>query len=144
MVRGKRKVISLEYRVKDISWTDNEKRMDGNVLALNSEIKRLSGDLIAAADASWSEIQLQTVKIIYEATERLVAMNDTTPNGDREHWLHDMRSPGASMLSAVTLLLDEVEISPSSLNTATVAALREIIVRLRAAIDEMTGEHEEW
>ena len=127
-----------------MGWTDIKTRMDDNVLAFNSEIKRLSSDLIATADESWSEIQLQTVKIIYEATERMLAVGDATPDGDREHWLHDLRSPGASMLSAVTLLLDEVDYSPSTLNTAVVSVLQEKIVRLRAAVDEMTGEHEEW
>src|SRR5689334_5632545 len=99
---------------------DIETRMDDMVLALNSDIKQLSNDLIATADESWSDIQLQTVKIIHEATERLVMLNDATPDSDREHWLHDLRSPGASMLSAVTLLLDEVEYSPSTLNTGIV------------------------
>ena len=127
-----------------MGWADNDKHMDDNVLALNSEIKRLSSDLIASADQSWNEIQLQTVKIIHEATERMLVVHDMTPNGDREHWLHDMRSPGASMLSAVTLLLDEAEYSPSTLNTAVVSMLKEKIVQLRAAIDEMTGEREEW
>ena len=118
--------------------------MDDNVLALNTEIKRLSSDLMATADESWSEIQRQTVKIIYEATERLVLVNDISPNGDREHWLHDLRSPGASMLSAVTLLLDEAEYAPSNLDASAVKMLRGKIVELRAAIDDMTGEHEEW
>jgi hypothetical protein len=123
---------------------DNEKHMDDTVLAINSEIERLSSDLIATADESWNDIQLQTAKIIYEATERMAVVGDMTPDGDRDHWLHDLRSPGASMLSAVTLLLDEAEYSPSTLNTAAVSLLQEKIVQLRAAIDEMTGEHEEW
>ena len=127
-----------------MGWMDSDKHMDNTVLALNDEIKRLSSDLIASADASWNDIQLQTAKIIYEATERMIIVMGIPPNGDREHWLHDMRSPGASMLSAVTLLLDEAEYSPSTLNTAIVATLQEKIVRLRSAIDELTGEHEEW
>ncbi|MBZ0289240.1 MAG: hypothetical protein K8I30_16595 [Anaerolineae bacterium] len=120
------------------------KRMDNSVLALNAEIKRLSSALLATADESWSEIQRQTVKIILEATDRMMNVNGLTPNGDREHWLHDLRSPGASMLSAVTLLLDEADYAPSSLDTDAVKMLQQKIVELRAAIDLMTGEHEEW
>ena len=120
------------------------KRMDDNVLAINSEIERLSSGLIATVDESWNEIQRQTVNIIHEATERMLAVSDATPDGDRDHWLHDLRSPGASMLSAVTLLLDDADYSPSTLDTKVVAVLQEKIVQLRAAIDEMTGEHEEW
>ena len=118
--------------------------MDDNVLVLNNENEHLSSGLIATADDTWTEIQLQTAKIIHEATERMLAVEDFTPNGDRDHWLHDLRSPGASMLSAVTLLLDEIEYSPSSLDTEVVVLLREKILQLRAAVDEMTGEHEEW
>ncbi|MEO8612703.1 MAG: hypothetical protein ABI690_32715 [Chloroflexota bacterium] len=115
-----------------------------DVQALNSEIKRLSRDLIATADTTWSTIQLQTLQIIHEATDRMLAMSGTTPNGDREHWLHDLRSPSASMLSAVTLLLDEADYSPSSLDKTAVKGLQDKIVELRSAIDEMTGEHQEW
>jgi hypothetical protein len=118
--------------------------MDDSVVALNSQIRRLSSALLATADESWSEIQLQTVKIILDATDRMANLNGLTPNGDREHWLHDLRSPGASMLSAVTLLLEEAEYTPSSLDTDAVKVLREKILELRAAIDTMTGEHEEW
>jgi hypothetical protein len=122
----------------------DEVGMDNKVLTLNAEINRLSSGLLSTADDTWSEIQRQTVKIIQEATERMVVMSGTTPNSDYDHWLHDLRSPGASMLSAVVLLLDEVEYSPSTLNTAVVATMREKIVQMRAAVDEMAGEHAEW
>jgi hypothetical protein len=114
--------------------------MKGKVLALNAEVSQLSGDLIANADESWSEIQLQTAKIIHDATQRVPFMVETSPNGDREHWLHDLRSPGASMLSAVTLLLDEAVYTPSNLNVEAVQNLQGKIVLLRAAIDDMAGE----
>lgn len=111
--------------------------------ALNADIHQLSTDLLAQVDESWSEIQQQTVKIIQEATERQAVLIDTPPYGDPEHWLHDLRSPGASMLSAVTLLLDEAEFTPSSLDITVVGHLRNKIVELRAAVEAMAGEQHE-
>jgi len=116
--------------------------MDERILALNAEVNRLSFDLLATADESWSEIQRQTVQIIQEATERMTSLVDTVPNGDPEHWLHDLRSPSASMLSAVTLLLDEADYTPSHLDLARVGFLREKIIELREAIDELANERQ--
>ena len=53
--------------------------------------------------------------------------------------MHDLRSPGASMLSAANLLLDEAEITPSNLDVGAVMTLQDKILELRAAIEEMTG-----
>jgi hypothetical protein len=118
--------------------------MDERVLIMNADIQQLSGALLAQADETWSDIQQQTVKIIHEATERLAAIVVTPPYGDPDHWLHDLRSPGASMLSAVNLLLDEAEITPSSVDVNAVLHIQEKILTLREAIEEMSGARAEF
>src|SRR5687768_4471974 len=117
--------------------------MGEQVLSMNADIQQLSRDLLVQADESWSDIQRQTVKIIYEATERLAVIAVTPPYTDPDHWLHDLRSPGASMLSAATLLLDEAEITPSNLDVSAVMRIQEKILELRAAIEEMSGAQHE-
>lgn len=117
--------------------------MDERVLIMNADIQQLSRDLLARADESWSAIQQQTVKIIHEATERLALIVVTPPYTDPDHWLHDLRSPGASMLSAANLLLDEAEITPSNLDVSAVMTLQDKILELRAAIEEMSGAQHE-
>jgi hypothetical protein len=67
----------------------------------------------------------------------------TPPYGDPDHWLHDLRSPGASMLSAANLLLDEVEITPSNLDVGAILHIQEKIFELREAIEEMSGAQHE-
>ncbi len=114
--------------------------MDERVLIMNADIQQLSSDLLAQVDESWSDIQQQTVKIIHEATQRLAVMVVTPPYTDPDHWLHDLRSPGASMLSAANLLLDEAEITPSSLDVNAVLRIQEKILEVRAAIEDMSGE----
>jgi len=117
--------------------------MDEQVLVLNADIHRLSSALLAQADDSWSDMQMQTLIIIQEASERLVVLVATPPYGDPDHWLHDLRSPGASMLSAISLLLDEIEYTPSSLDRTAAEKLYDQIVRLRSAVDAMFGQQEE-
>lgn len=118
--------------------------MEERVLVMNADIQHLSQDLLAQADETWSAIQQQTVKIIHEATERLALIVVTPPYTDPDHWLHDLRSPGASMLSAVNLLLDEAEITPSSVDVNAVLHIQEKILALREAIEEMSGAHQEF
>jgi DNA-binding NarL/FixJ family response regulator len=114
--------------------------MNDYVLDLNADIHRRSITLLQTADDTWSDIQHQTVKIIQEAAERLPDLVATAPTSDPDHWLHDLRSPGASMLSAVSLLRDEAEITPSHLDLAAVAALHDVILELRAAIEDLANE----
>jgi hypothetical protein len=95
---------------------------------------------MGTVDESWNDIQRQTVRIVQESTERLNLVIDTVPSGDYEHWLHDLHSPGASMLSAINLLLDEAEFTPIHLDIDRVKILREKIIALRAAIDELAAE----
>jgi hypothetical protein len=118
--------------------------MDDKLLTLNVEIHRLSGDLLAKVDDSWNDIQQQTITIIYEATERLEVVAASIPDPDHDPWIHDLRSPGASMMSASALLMDELTGSPNEGYIPVVQRMQNKIIELRTVIDAMSDDNPDY